>query len=120
VIEESGARVFFVEQMERFNIAAAKKFGDITYLFDRAPNPFNTVAFLAAVEQRFDDLKFNPKRDLIGVTGATVKVSLYVARAVSLYPATKLLLYNALYHDYQQRIVSWSDVEQEVRKRAVR
>ena len=97
-------RAFAVQFNNRFNLKPAAKFGEVTYLYtDKVPPVSTPQVVIEEIISRLEHFAFDPSKDFIVLSGATVNVVLFVAAAVLAYEKIKLLMYDPVRHLYYER-----------------
>jgi hypothetical protein len=99
------SRVFFISS-NRFDVSAAEKFGEITYLFDNPPSPFALDKLISELLFELQRCDFDPNVDFIAMTGPTIQlVSLFVA-VVNRYGRVRSLIFDARMDGYRERVMN--------------
>ena len=100
------ARVFALEPC-RQDISSARKFGRITYLFERDGDRSSIWApeFPREIVQKLDALGFEPDVDFFVVAGQMVPLVIAISSIVATYGATNVLFYSSTERHYVTRTI---------------
>jgi hypothetical protein len=107
--QNATARVFVFEHV-RQDLSNARDFGTVTYLFDnkRARSRiFDCVAVQAEILRALQDENYNPKVDLLCITGHLIPMTLLVAAVVCEYGAPRVLYFDTLQKTYFERTIGY-------------
>ena len=68
-------RVMIIQPVN-FDVRSAEEFGEVVYMMDKAPSPFNPMGFDSNIKAKIVELNFNPNEDYFCMAGSTLVVSL--------------------------------------------
>ncbi len=76
-------RVILIAPILRFDTQKAQIHGNVVYLFDdiKTANPFNGQTLLAEMVKRLEDIQYDPRVDLIALTGPVAAVAMFTLAA---------------------------------------
>lgn len=97
-------RVILAEPTTRFDLSAAERHGELTYLSSSPLNPFTTEGMIGIFTHRLEEIGFNPEVDIICLTGQQLTVAIMLAVVASVHPSFKLLMFHAGTSDYRVRV----------------
>ena len=112
------SRVFLAEPNGRYDLTAAREFGDIVYLSDQSMNPFDTATVVDKLETALIQAGFKPDEDYICMTGQSLTVAMLLAVAAATYPMVRLLMFDARGSNYRERVFSAGDPGESLSKEA--
>lgn len=101
------SRVFIFERV-RANIESLKVFGEITYIFeadDERSSIWETQDLRAEIAEQLQELQFNPAQDFFAIVGAVIPITLVIAVLESLFPAYRVLYWQAEAREYVPRLM---------------
>jgi len=103
-------RIFILQINSKYDVSAAKTYGQIIYLVNGPLNPFDTDAFVSAVEyELYTTCKFNAKKDVICLTGSSILVAMFLAVVARRHKKINMLLFDAKISKYRLRVLSFSN-----------
>jgi len=104
-------RVFFIQSPKpNLDVSGAADFGDIVTLMDNKVVPFLVHEFAPLTIRTLESYRYDPKKDYICLTGQMMAVSIAVAVAFQRYGTIRLLAFNAVSGDYEERSLSVDDL----------
>jgi hypothetical protein len=101
-------RVFLAESSTRYDVSAAKPYGEIVHLLKRPMSPFNTTAIVEEFRAALEEHQFDPDVDYVCMTGSSLVVALLLATLSAEYERLHLLMFEATTSAYKDR---WLDTE---------
>ena len=99
-------RVFLPVLSSRFNLEAARPFGEVVYLLktdDRSP--FQTDALIHEFLDRLRADHFDPVSDFIAITGPQIFTALLLTAVVETYRKVRALIFHAASSRYVERVL---------------
>ena len=97
-------RVILAEPTQRFDLSAAERHGELTYLSSNSLNPFTTEGMIGIFTHRLREIGFNPETDIICLTGQSLTTAIMLAVVASMHPTFKMLMFHAGSSDYRMRV----------------
>lgn len=99
-------RVFLPVLSSRFNLDAAKSYGEVVYLLrTESASPFQTDSLIGEFIEKLRADRFDPVRDFVAITGPQIFCSLLLAVVVQVYRRVRVLLFHASSSRYVERIL---------------
>jgi hypothetical protein len=100
-------RVFVLQINGKYDVSAAKSYGQIVYLVSSRLNPFDLDKFVGTVEyELYSTYKFDAKKDAICLTGSSILVALFLAVLAHHHKKINVLLFDAKTSKYRLRILT--------------
>ena len=102
-------RVFIAECVSsHIDLSKAEKYGEVVIVMkDRGAPASETGAFLTRLQDRLDELKFDPTTDYFCVVGAILPVSISIAALLHRYDVISLLVYSTTTERYVERTIDF-------------
>jgi len=101
-------KVFVVDRDTRHDISDARRFGEITYIYDerdRKPSVWSN-ALIKDVMARLERCDYDADLDYILVVGNVVTIVMIVANLAMAYDTLNLLLFDASQEEYVHKTVT--------------
>jgi hypothetical protein len=106
-------RVIIVQPV-KFDVRPAEEFGEVLYLLDKAPSPFNPDGAVQAIGKRIQEIHFEPEHDYFCFAGSTLVVSLaLLAFTKEIEGEFNVLMFDASIGKYRLRALNEVHVEHE-------
>jgi len=99
------ARIFLAEKNSKFDLAPARKFGQIVFLSSTPMNPFNTGDLVNLFKAGLHKEHFNRDTDYICLTGVFSIICIFLAVAIKLHGSVKVLMFDAKETEYRERVI---------------
>lgn len=109
------SRRCIVLESTRNSLVKVKDFGELIYIFPpngSRPSIFDFERFSLDIEDRLEDLKYDPEKDLIVIAGGLVAMATFVAVLSSLWGRFKVLVFDSKRDNYFESVIGL-DVELE-------
>lgn len=98
-------RVFLAEPNNKFSLYDAKDFGAITYLSRERLNPFDIEHFTEQIVNALDHHQFDPKTDIICLTGHTLTINFLMSIIASRWKGPFfVLMFDSRDAQYRKRV----------------
>lgn len=97
------SRRCIVLESTRNSLAKVSEFGELVYVFPpngSRPSIFDFERFSLDIENKLEDLKYDPEKDLIVIAGGLVAMSTFVAVLSSLWGKFKVLVFDSKRDNY--------------------
>ena len=96
-------RVILIQPV-KFDVQPAEEFGEVVYLLDKAPSPFNPDGFVHTIRKRIKEIHFEKEHDYFCFAGSTLVVSLaLLAFTTELDAEFNVLMFDASIGKYRNR-----------------
>lgn len=100
-------RVFIPEENPRYNIDAAKTYGDLIYFGGKGSiNPFIVDKAMDGMLRGFLEHEFDPEEDFLCLTGKSLVVALFLAVAIQNYGTVKTLMFTSRDSIYREIVIT--------------
>jgi len=96
-------RVIVVQKDHKLDSSAAEEYGTRHYILDNFADPFDTDQLLNQYRNKLKEIKFNPKNDVVCLTGPSILLQLLLATIASRFKKIKVLMFYAPDSKYKLR-----------------
>lgn len=105
------SRVIFLSRTDK-DVSSAEDFGELVFLLNRVPNPFQITELIEEVVHRLDEIQFEPATDFIAMTGPPERLAVMFGVIANLFNVPlKMLIYDAQVSAYKSRVFDASVYE---------
>lgn len=104
-------RAFLLSHNRRYDTSRVRQYGVPVYLFRSAVgvSPLNTSRFIDVVVKGLKGRGFNPKEDMLVLTGGTLEIALLMFIAANMKHPLRVLMYDARNSNYTLRTLNHDD-----------